>query len=194
MRLARFLSPVLVASLAIATFSGCGHAPTAPETATPAPSSNVIVDRVAQPTGLIGAVGGIVGGLVNLLVKTLNLVGSLGGSLTNGRWRVVIPPDAVSGDATVTLGVTSSTSGECQLEISPADKNHFDRPATLTIDCRNLTSDQLRSCVIKWFDPSTGKWVPVQGSAVDLTNKSVSAPLQHFSRYCVGPVDGKAGW
>jgi hypothetical protein len=29
---------------------------------------------------------------------------------------------------------------------------------------------------------------------VDLQNKTVSAPLEHFSKYAVGPLDGRASW
>jgi len=129
-----------------------------------------------------------------LLVRTLNLVGSLGGSLTNGRWKVTIPANAVEGDATVAIGVLSSTSSSCQLEIMPAEKNPFRIPVTLTVNCSSVPSTTLKTYVILWFDPATSTWVPVQGSKVDLVKKTVSAPLSHFSRYSVGPLLGKAGW
>jgi hypothetical protein len=79
------------------------------------------------------------------------------------------------------------------LSISPADKNHFSVPVTLTIDCRGISQAQLSTFVIAWRDPATGKWVPVSGSKVDLTTMTVSAPLQHFSQYAAGPPS-KFGW
>jgi len=185
-RLARAL--ILTGLVAVGIW-GCGQLPTAPHAvesaATPAQS--------AQPAGLISTVGSVVDVLVNLIVRTLNLVGSLGGSLSNGRWRVTIPAGAVDGNATVSLGVPSLTSPQCQLEISSADKNHFSVPVTLTVDCRNLTTDQLRNSIMVWFNPTTKQWVPVEGSKVDLTAKTVSAPLLHFSQYAVAPGT-KAGW
>lgn len=42
--------------------------------------------------------------------------------------------------------------------------------------------------------PATKAWGPVEGSTVDLAKRTVSAPLQHFSAYAVGPKGGKAGW
>ena len=48
---------------------------------------------------------------------------------------------------------------------------------------------------IVWLNPATNTWTPVAGSTVDLNRKIVTAPLQHFSAYAVGPiVGGKAGW
>ena len=179
----------LGAALATLILIGCGGMPTGPASAPAAFSSST--GSSAQPASLIG---GVVDGVVGLLVRTLNLVGSLGGLLSNGRWTVTIPAGAVDGSATVSLGVSSSTSASCQLGITPADKNHFTVPVTLTIDCRSVPSDQLANYTIYWFDPSTGQWVEVAGSKVDLTNKRVSAPLAHFSQYAAGDKGGKAGW
>jgi len=141
-----------------------------------------------------GLIGGVVDVLKGLLVKTLNLVGSLGGSLTNGRWKVVVPANAVDGNATISLGVVTTASPGCQLEITPADRNHFRVPVTLTIDCSGIPDTMLRNYVILWWDPARSVWVPVDGSKVDLINKTVSAPLSHFSSYSVGYRSGKAGW
>ncbi len=157
----------------------------------PLPSTNA---TSASTNGLIGSLGSVVGKLVGLVVRTLNVVGSLGGSLTNGRWRVDVPPNAIQGNASIGLGVQTLLSTDCQLEIAPASANHFAVPVQLTVDCRSVPSDQLANYVIYWFNPATARWVPVEGSRVDLTRKTVSAPLAHFSRYAVGPAGGKAGW
>ena len=177
----------LALALATALSLGCGQMPTAPST--PVQTAAVSARQAAQPEGLIGS---LVGGVVSLLVRVLNLVGSLGGSLSNGRWRVVIPPNAVDGNGTVSL-VTGDSSPQCQLEISPASLNHFSTPVTLIVDCQSVSSSALSTYVIYWYNPGTGVWTEVAGSRVDLNTKSVSAPLQHFSTYKVGP-GGKAGW
>jgi hypothetical protein len=174
-----------LAGLVIIAVLGCGQLPTAPQSAALASAP-----ETSQPASLLG---GIVDGLVGLIVQTLNLVGSLGGILSNGRWTVSIPAGAVDGNASVSLGVSTLDSPQCALQISPADKNHFSVPVTLTVDCRNVSSSVLATYVIRWLDPSTGQWVTVAGSKVDLTRKTVSAPLQHFSKYSVG-TDGRAGW
>ena len=58
-----------------------------------------------------------------------------------------MPPGAVDGTATVALGVVNSSSSDCKLEISPSDKNHFSVAATLTVDCRYVSNDQLSKFV-----------------------------------------------
>jgi len=179
----------LALALAVATAFGCGRMPTAPAAADPAVSTSS--QRVAQSDGLIGDV---VGGLLKLVFRVLNVVGSIGGTLTNGRWTVNIPPDAIGGNATVSLGTASSTSTGCQLEIQPLSLNHFSRPVMLVADCRDVPDYKLRTYVMYWFNPSTGQWVQVSGSTVNMTSRTVTAPLQHFSAYSVGPAGGKAGW
>lgn len=194
MRPARQLAFVLLIFGILATaMLGCGQNPVAPNTGQET-STAAGMSRTAEPEGLLSLTGSVVNSLVGLIVKTLDLIGSLGGSLTNGRWTVVIPAGAVEGAAKIALGVSNSTSSECQLEIWPADQNHFQVPATLTADCRSVSSDRLKSYVIYWYNPSTRTWVQVEGSRVDLVSKTVSAPLTHFSRYAVGPSEGKAGW
>jgi hypothetical protein len=182
-----FLPIALV--LALGLVVGCGQMPTSPAPAVQAAASSA--QQAAQPDGLIGS---LLGGVLNLLFRVLNLVGSLGGSLSNGRWRVEIPANAVGGDAKVVLGVAGGSSSECQLEISPVSLNHFSTPVILKVDCRSVSTSALRNYVIYWFDPGKRVWTEVAGSSVDLAGKSVSAPLQHFSRYAVGPAGGRAGW
>src|SRR5437867_12686106 len=71
------------------SLQGCGQMPTAPNTTSPAPSASV--SGSAQSSGLLSTIGSVVDLAVKLIVRTLNLVGSLGGSLTNGRWQAVVP-------------------------------------------------------------------------------------------------------
>ena len=185
------LGALLLAALVDAALWGCGRLPSTPVTV---PSSvGAGLSQGAGTQSLVSSIGTIADGLVGLIVRTLDLVGSLGGSLANGRWRVVIPPGAVDGDVSIALGVPALTSSQCQLEIRPLDKNYFQVPVTLTIDCSTVPIDQLSTWIIYWYDPSTGQWVPVSGSRVDLTMRTVSAPLLHFSKYAAGPQT-KAGW
>jgi hypothetical protein len=180
------LSALLLAAVVVV---GCGQLPTAPALDQQAQATGAA--RGAEPAGLISTVTTVVDGLVRLVVRTLNIVGSVGGSLTNGRWRVDVPANAVSGNATVSLGVEGSTSSWCELEITPVTKNSFSVPVMLRADCRGVSDTALKNYVIFWYNPATKAWVPVEGSRVDLATKTVSAPLQHFSKYSVG---GKAGW
>ncbi len=180
----------LIALAALAGFFliGCSELPTAPRGQGLAATTSAKPQRAAAPAVLLPAVG--TDGL-DLVVRTIDLVGSVGGSLTNGRWSVVMPAGAVDGNAVVGLAVESPSSPVCQLDILPADRNHFSVPAMLTVDCRAVPLARLWTLVIVWHDPATGAWVPVKGSKVDLVTRTVSAPLQHFSKYS---VETKAGW
>jgi hypothetical protein len=172
---------------------GCGTMPTAP----PAPSavsqaaSSPSHVRQAETSGLLG---GLVDALVGLIVRTLNIVGSLGGTLSNGRFTIDIPSGAIQGTANVALGVANPRSYACELRILPEDRNGFSKPVMLTVNCSDVPLSALRDYVVFWFNPETRQWVPVPGSAVNLSTKKCSAPLQHFSTYSVGPKSGKAGW
>jgi hypothetical protein len=185
-RFQRVVATLLLGALTLGLVAGCLHMSTSPVARPEATTTQVA--RAAQPDGLIGS---IVGALVKLIYKVLDIVGSLGGSLTNGRWRVDVPAGAFDGTARVSIGVLTNTSPSCQLDISPADKNHFQKPVRLTVDCSSVPTDVLRNYTILWFNPTTNTWTPVAGSTVDLTRKTVSAPLEHFSSYAVG---NKAGW
>lgn len=200
-RIHRFTGYVLIVALVASLAAGCGVLPTTPVTTSPAATGPVTAGQTQQVAGTNSLLGGVVGGLVSLVdwtvqfvFKFLNIVGSLGGSLSNGRWTVTLPPNAISGTATIGVGVQSATGSACQLSITPAVQNHFAVPATLTVDCSGVPADQLRNYVIFLYDPTTGQWNPVAGSTVDLTHMTVSAPLQHFSTYAVGPSSGRASW
>jgi hypothetical protein len=188
----KWLISLAVAAVAVGLATGCSQLPTAPPIqvlgTTAAPQ------RVVESSSLLGDVTSLIGDVTHLLIKVLNIVGSLGGSLTNGRWRVDVPPNAISGTATITIGVASLTSPSCQLGISPDSLNHFSVPVKLTVDCSSVSLDQLQTYSIFWYDPAKGTWTPVANSTVDLQAKTVSAPLQHFSQYAVGPTGGRASW
>ena len=129
-----------------------------------------------------------------LIERSSVLPAALGGAVTNGRWRIEVPSGAVDGTARFAIRVPSAKSGACDLAIEPAEMNHFAVPVTLVADCHGTAPKQLAGWFISWYDPSTGTWVRVPGSTVDLKRKTVSAPLSHFSIYCVGPAAGRSGW
>ena len=183
---------LLTVSMTMGLF-GCGTMPTAPPT--PSAASQVASGpshvRQAESTGLLC---GLVDAVVGLVVRTLNIVGSLGGSLSNGRFTVDIPAGAIEGTADVAIGVANSKSYACELRILPEDRNSFSKPVMLTVNCSDIPTTALKDYVVFWFNPDTRQWVPVPGSQVDLNAKKCSAPLRHFSSYSVGPRSGKAGW
>jgi len=206
-RTLNFTLLVVVVALAVSG-AGCGSMATAPDMQTVAHPNQVESAQLStspadgtastapatSSTATLTPITSLVGLLNGLIVRTFDLVGAIGGTLSNGRWTVEVPSGAIDGTAKISVGVASSTSSDCQLEILPLSRNHFAVPVMLTVDCRAVPTRELAGYTIFWFDPVANKWVPVQGAQVDLVAKTVRAPLAHFSRYCVGPADGKAGW
>src|SRR5262245_22834081 len=170
---------------------GCGTLPTAPQADPQGGVGSSNARRPPEPEGLIGGALQLVGETTETVVQTVDLNGTVGAVLDNGRWSVTVPSGAVSGAANVSLSVSDPLSPVCDLGILPASKNHFDVPVTLTVACPGVSDLQLRNWTIFWYDPANKTWVPVPGAVVDLTTRTISAPLQHFSTYGVG---GKAGW
>jgi len=117
-----------------------------------------------------------------------------GGIVRSGRWRIVVPPGAISGSARFTVTPSTTSGGIVRLGILPLEKNQFAKPVLLVADCHNVPPKQLRSWFVSWFNPRTGSWERVPGSTVDTKKKTVSASLSHFSTYMVGPDVGRAGW
>jgi hypothetical protein len=192
LRIERTLAALSLAVVVVGSVVGCMDLTTAPVTR----NTGVVVanGRAASSAGLLTTTSTLIDGVASLLVKVINIVGDVGGSLTNGRWRVDVPPGAIDGTAAVSVGVSSLTSSRCSLQIAPLSKNHFANPVRLTVDCSGVPTGQLKTYVIYWYNPSRGTWDPVEGSVVDLNHKTVSAPLQHFSTYATGPAGGKVGW
>lgn len=121
--------------------------------------------------------------------------GAVGGSLQCGRWTVIVPPRAYLGSATIMMAIPNPRVMQCSLDISPARCNAFLVPVRLVADCKDGSAAS-QDLTLSVFNPLTGLWSPVPGSTTD-ANLNVSAPLQHFSTYCVGhpaPAESKAGW
>jgi hypothetical protein len=182
-------------------FAGCGAMPTSPVNQRSAPtrevqSATMPIDDPAPPEASLPdapAASGILAG-DELIERAAMLPAALGGTVRNGRWRIEVPAGAVSATARFTVAVPSAKSGAVELGIEPAEMNRFATPVRLVADCHGVPPKKLAGWFISWYDPSTGAWVRVPGSVVDLRKKTVSAPLAHFSTYAVGPAEGKSGW
>lgn len=119
--------------------------------------------------------------------------GDQGGSLTVGRYTVVVPPHAYGGDATISINVPDRAVLQCNLSINPVSSNHFAVPVNLVTSYDGGNVADPSSLVQVWFDESAGVWRQVPGSQVDTTNETVTTPLPHFSIYGIAR-GGKAGW
>ena len=144
-------------------------------------SAAALSDIVNAPYGTAGVTSSV---RVNALV---------GATISAGRMTVVIPPGALLGNATITVTQPDTAKLVTELHISPESLNHFMVPVTLTMRTGGLLSlDVLQNSRIEWFNPTTGQWVAVPGSLVNVAGLSLQAPLWHFSTYRA--TGGKAGW
>jgi len=153
---------------------------------TPSPGDSV-TDPVLPALQPIGTVTDSLG-----VGEIVPVVGDKGGVINMWGMTVKIPANALAGDATVTMTLVNPDKHECSLEINPPSMNHFSQPVTLEFDMSDATD--LRGMSVYWWDPANLVWVPVS-STIDEGKKTVSADLQHFSRYKVdSELMGKAGW
>jgi hypothetical protein len=175
---------------------GCGAMATAP--VLPGDDGGSPSDTTAAQSppsrGSQDPIGGVSGALPRLVTRVTNLAGDLGAAVENGRWSVDVPAGAIEGDARIAVTVAYAKSGECTMNVVPTDKNKFDVPAIVTVDCAALSDTQLAQSGILEFDPVNRRWFDVPDSKVDMNHRTVSAPVDHVARYTVGPVGGKAGW
>lgn len=191
----RFLVLVFTA-IAVMIVAGCSSLPTQPPTGTTSDSrqasqallglgstdgSTTTSTTTTTSTGTVGATSS----------KTIN--GLLGGTITAGKFTVIVPPAAFIGTATITVNQPDVTKLQVNLGISPASMNHFLLPVLLVADGSGMNPQLLSVAFISWYNPATGQWVPVAGSSVSLLNLTVTAPLFHFSTYRVD-TQSKAGW
>jgi len=191
---------------ALLVLVGCSALPTAPRLqrgATPPTGTSVtVVPDPGTPvsdslddsgwTGLpilepIGTVTDSVG-----IGQIVPVIGRTGGVIRMWGMTLVVPADAIGGDATVTVRMLNSDEHECSFEINPPSLNHFSKPVTLQFDIPEATD--LRGMSIYWWDPANVTWVPIP-SAIDQDKKTISSDLEHFSKYKVASeLMGKAGW
>lgn len=181
---------VMIAATLIAIVAGCGtQHPVAPAGPEANAYANPIFARVpAPPRGLSQtmAEGPLEGsGSVN---------GAVGGEVTVGRFRVIVPPGAFQGMATITVKVPDQALISCELEITPPEANGFSVPVSLVADCQGVSNVDLADCGTLWFDPSANVWRTVAGTEIDLDQSTVTASLQHFSCYGIADLLGRAGW
>jgi len=172
-------------ALLAALIMGCSRMPTAPELsavesdpvmtaqspAKPLPADPA-VDRSQQPPSQPDS-----------LDPTVFFNGNDGATVSAGRVTLVIPPDAVHGNATLTLAVPSATSLECRVSISPASKGSFAVPATLSFDMSGRKFAP--HAAVFWWNAARGNWRQLP-SDLDAESMLIRASLDELSNCRVG--------
>lgn len=175
------LSLVLAAGLFVA---GCSSLPTTPGGAAPGGAGLADSTSASPPT----ATSPVVSASRSVFVRAL-----LGGTVSAGNFRVVIPVGALPGDAIVTVRQPDIGKPVVELSITPEERNHFLLPVLLVADAKPMDSALVSAARLSWWNPDAAQWEACSGSTVDVATLSVEAPLWHFSTYRV-EADGKAGW
>jgi len=180
----------VLALAAMSTLVGCGQMATRPtvQKGTEGTTSQGVIQSLLTDGG-----PGPAPATAQLITTTEDILGTVGGVVTAGKFSTVIPPLAFVGTASVTVTVPYPNSTTCELSITPGDKNNFLTPVTLVYDMSAYPPELVSKCSLQWWDPVQQRWLRVAGSTVDLNKMTVSAPLAHFSTYQVA-VEGRASW
>jgi hypothetical protein len=181
---------------ALLLFAGCGAMTSAPVLDDSAridtngaaqQSSTMPIDTPAETPG-----GGVqpdpapVPDTFDATSRSTEITSTSGGTVTNGRWKLVVPSGAFAGTARVAISTPNSKAWDCRLGILPATTNTFDVPAMLVVDCHTVTPRQLAKWALFRYDTGSATWVRVPDSTIDLKKKTVTAPVMDFSSYKVG--------
>jgi hypothetical protein len=163
-----------------------------------APTEPAAISSDDQPSPQFGLIGNLTDGLSNTLVGTLGsvtdlllcspqpyavdteVIGPEGGVLNVGTHRLVIPQGALSSSVKITgeqmKGKTNS------VRFSP-EGLHFENPAVLTMTYDNCALVLVQKKIV--YTDENLKVLEVLNSLDLFRSKSVSAPIDHFSRYAV---------
>lgn len=192
------LSAALLATAA-GVLGGCGMSPVGPVQAPPTSSSTAGITG-SPPIVSVSSSGGVAYTLVSP-ERNANLAGSTGsattsaridgnrgGTLTCGRFTLVVPPGAFIGPATITMNVADPSVLMCDLSIAPSAANKFAVPVLLTAKLSDLNIDPT-TLTFYWYDTAHGTWVALPSTA-NVTGGTLTTSLSHFSTYATG----KAGW
>lgn len=166
-------------SLALGVFvlAGCSTLPTAPEL--PAAGQEHALTTTPSPDALqyISADGGT--------SVTVRVNGTVGATLSAGRFTVVIPAGALRGTSIVTLSQPDTTVLQCDLQVSPSVVS-FGSNVTVQADCSRLVNrGRMKRSFISFLDRGTSSWKQLDGSKSDLATSRLTASSSVCSSYRV---------
>jgi hypothetical protein len=158
--------------------------PLAPSGEQQSPSFGLIGDLTGD---LTSAVVGTLGTVTDLLTCsqqpyaiTTATIGPKGGQIKVGTHQLDIPKDALSSVVTITAEQVSGSTNS--VRFSP-DGLRFQQPAALTMNYENCALVLLQKKIV--FTSEKLKILEVLQSLDLFRSKTVTAPIDHFSRYAV---------
>ena len=153
---------------------------------------DLIETSVDLVEGTIGQIGRILSGSDAKGDAVSAWIGSSGGTIRTAAYTLTVPAGAVSKNTKFTVAPTKSGLYTVDLHayeqgllgLVDVGANGFDKPVSLTISFANANGPVDASKIVVVYIASPSK-VQVQPSFVDLTKKTVSSPLSHFSKYAM---------
>jgi hypothetical protein len=183
------LAFALVAGLSCTTSDST--APLAPTSEQDNPSFGLIGDLTGGLTetvdGLTGTLVGTLGSVTDLLLCspqpyaiTKQTIGPSGGALKVGSHSLVIPKGALSEKVVITAEQIQGSTNS--IRFSP-EGLRFQKPAVLTMNYQNCALVLLQKKIV--YATEKLKILEVLTSLDLFKSKTVTAPIDHFSRYAV---------
>jgi hypothetical protein len=162
-------------------------APLAPSSEQQDPSFGLIGDMTGTVGDLTGTLVGTLGSVTDLLLcsrqpyaVTTATIGRDGGTIKVGTHQLVIPKNALSQKVTIKAEQMSGSTNS--IRFSP-EGLRFEQPAALTLRYDNCALVLLQKKIV--FTSEKLKILEVLTSLDLFKSKSVTAPIDHFSRYAV---------
>ena len=198
-----WLNRATMLSLALALFvSGCDSAPMGPEVNVPEQSQTEQVEAAViaagadyhlvradvaggdTSQGLLGGLLRLVGNLLQLVVKVIGLDGGL---LSLGDHSLLVPRGAVEQPTTFSMELLKSEYVMVDLTATrrgvDVGEQGFDKPVTVTLSYDGLRiKDPSKLFILRVNENGQHEKLP---SVVDSRKRTVSARLDHFSKYAM---------
>lgn len=114
--------------------------------------------------------------------KFLWMKRSEGGLIAHCGHQIIVPANALSNDATMSISVDKSS----YITVDCGPDGWFNKPVTVVISYRDgdLTSIDLNKLTLAWHDTNLNKWIDLGGN-VDTIRKIVKVVTWHFTQYTI---------
>jgi len=114
--------------------------------------------------------------------KFLWMKRSEGGLIAHCGHQIIVPANALSNDATMSISVDKSS----YITVDCGPDGWFNKPVTVVISYRDgdLTGIDLNKLMLAWYDPNLNKWIDF-GGEVDTIRKIVKVVTWHFTQYTI---------
>src|SRR6478672_11793140 len=182
MNMLRRLSPIGLALLLLVGVSCTAADPTGPVATDQqaAPSLGIIGDLTNSVVGTLGSVTDLLLCSPQPYASTTRTIGPDGGLITVGTHRLFIPAGALPSDVSITAEQMPGSTNS--IRFSPQGLQ-FQQPAALTMTYDNCALVLLQKKIA--YTDENLKVLQVLRSLDLFRTKTVTAPIDHFSRYAV---------